>query len=83
MESVASIIALWPSAEEFARDLGVPGVTVRQWRRRGAVPPRHWNGIVRAANLRGLPGITIQCLADIAAAAPSPAAEASSPEAAA
>ncbi|MFZ2869866.1 carph-isopro domain-containing protein [Zavarzinia sp.] len=71
MESVASIIALWPSAEEFARDLGELGVTVRQWRRRGAIPPRHWNGIARAAQRRGLPGITIQCLADIAAAGPS------------
>lgn len=68
MESFASIIALWPSAEDLAQDISVPGVTVRQWRRRDSIPPRHWNDIVQSAAARGLSGVTVQHLADIAAA---------------
>lgn len=43
----------FPSAEELGRAIGVPGVTVRQWRNRGSIPPKYWKLIQGAAKERG------------------------------
>jgi DNA-binding transcriptional regulator YdaS (Cro superfamily) len=53
MQTVEDVYRLWPSAAALARDIGVPGVTVRQWRNRGyRIPPRYWPSIQLAARAK-------------------------------
>lgn len=61
------LIDLWPSAADFSRDIGAPPDSGRAMRRRGAVNVRHWAKIVRAAEARGINGITLELLAEIGA----------------
>ena len=63
------LIDLWPSAADFARDIGSPPDSGRAMRRRGAVNVRHWPNVVRAAETRGIGGITLALLAEIGSGA--------------
>lgn len=55
MSGIDTIFAAWPSAKALADDIRLPDVTVRQWRNRsGAIPPRYWERIQRAALARGI-----------------------------
>lgn len=67
MESFADIIEQWPSAVAFGEDLGVKDVTARSWKWRG-IPAEYWSDVVAAARHRGIPGITYELLARLAAA---------------
>lgn len=50
MSHLNAIFAVWDhNAEAMASDIGVPGVTVRQWRNRGSIPAGHWQRIIDAA----------------------------------
>lgn len=53
MKDLAQIYALWETMQVMADEIGVPGVTVRQWRRRGFIPPVYWAAIIEAASQRG------------------------------
>lgn len=54
MSKLAPIYAPWKgNAELMAADIGELGVTVRQWRNRGNIPPRYWPKIIDAARGRG------------------------------
>lgn len=70
MDTFASIISLWESAEQLASDLELdgahPGTTVRAWKRRNSIPPEYWNRLVVNAERRGLTGVTLERLAKIA-----------------
>jgi hypothetical protein len=66
METFPEIIALWPSAEALGADIGEPGLNVRAWKRRKAIPPEHWVALVAAADRRGIDGVTYERLAHIA-----------------
>ncbi|CAB5162551.1 hypothetical protein UFOVP152_35 [uncultured Caudovirales phage] len=37
----------------MANDIGEHGVTVRQWRNRGNIPPKYWPRIIGAAEAKG------------------------------
>jgi len=63
MKNVADIFDAWPSVAEFSRDLGVPYTTAFSWKERGAIPGEHWLAIVRAANRRSHPEVTVELLA--------------------
>jgi hypothetical protein len=65
MQTVADVIAAWPSVAELARDLGIPYPTVAAWKQRGFIRPEYWHDIVRAARRRGHPEITAELLAKI------------------
>jgi hypothetical protein len=55
MSYLTPIYDAWAgNAEALAADIGVPGVTVRQWRNRGNIPPRYWSAIIGAAAKRGV-----------------------------
>jgi hypothetical protein len=55
MSHLTPIYAVWDSnAEAMAADINVPGVTVRQWRNRGNVPPKYWQAIIDAAHRKGV-----------------------------
>lgn len=41
------------NAEAMGADIGESGVTVRQWRNRGRIPPRYWPRIIEEAAKRG------------------------------
>lgn len=66
MESFAAVIDHWDSAEDLARDIGQKGVTVRQWRNRGSIPPEHWRPIIAAAERRGYQGFTFDTFVRLA-----------------
>jgi hypothetical protein len=54
MSHLKPIYAVWEdNAEAMASDIGELGVTVRQWRNRGNIPPQYWTKIIEAAALRG------------------------------
>jgi hypothetical protein len=54
MSHLKSIYAVWDdNAEALAADIGELGVTVRQWRNRGNIPPQYWTKIIEAAALKG------------------------------
>lgn len=50
-----TVYAAWSgNAEALGADIGAAGVTVRQWRNRGNIPPRYWPRIIAAAKARGI-----------------------------
>jgi hypothetical protein len=65
--SFSAIIALWPSVDLLAADLGEKPATVRKWKQRNKIPPEHWVGVVRSAQVRGYEGVTADVLAAVAA----------------
>lgn len=66
-QTFADVINLWPSAVALAEDVGVKEVTARAWRARG-IPAEYWTGVVAAALVRGFEGVTLELLAELAAA---------------
>jgi len=71
MKTFRDVINSFGNAEQMGRDLGVSGLSVRQWRRRNSIPSQHWTRIVDLAQTRGLDIISLDLLATIAARAPS------------
>lgn len=54
MSHLEPVYAVWAgNAEAMATDIGELGVTVRQWRNRGNIPPQYWPKIIEAAALKG------------------------------
>lgn len=54
MSHLKPIYDVWDgNAEALASDIGEQGVTVRQWRNRGNIPPRYWPKIIAAAAAKG------------------------------
>jgi|GEM_PF-2478680 len=56
----------WPSAEEFARDLRISGVRARAWKARNSIPSSYWRATVSAAQRRGISGVSLEALAQVA-----------------
>ena len=55
MSHLNPMYAVWDNnAEAMASDIGELGVTVRQWRNRGNIPPQYWAKIIEAAALKGV-----------------------------
>jgi hypothetical protein len=54
MSHLKPIYAVWDdNAEAMAAEIRELGVTVRQWRRRGNIPPQYWTKIIEVAALKG------------------------------
>lgn len=54
MSHLKPIYAVWDdNAEALASEIDELGVTVRQWRNRGNIPPQYWTKIIEAAALKG------------------------------
>lgn len=66
VSSFAQIVDLWPSLRVLADDAGVGYETTRQWRLRNSIPAKYWQQLVAAAKMRGIAGITLEMLADLA-----------------
>ena len=67
MKTFADIIDAWPSQKALAEDRSVRPSLVAVWRHRNSIPPAHWKGLVEDARRRGIPGVTLDLLAAIAA----------------
>ena len=63
----AQIIDLWPSLAEFAGDISVQYGTAKAMRRRSRVPDEYCIALVRAAETRGLKGVSLEALAEAVA----------------
>lgn len=66
MDSFKDIINLWPTAAEFARDVGTSPANARSMRMLNRIPDDYWAETVRCAAVRGFEGVTLDCLADLA-----------------
>lgn len=51
---VRSIIAQWPTRQEFAEEIGQPVDLVHKWARRNAIPAWHQNAVLKACVSRGV-----------------------------
>lgn len=58
------ILALWDSSESLAKAINANSATVRKWRQRGQIPPKHWNTIAETEKARA-GGITLKMLAEL------------------
>lgn len=66
LTTVAELIALWGSAEQFAREVGLKRPEhARTMRLRGSINERWHDAVVLAASRRGIVGITHRVLAEI------------------
>lgn len=65
--SHADLISGWPSISVFAEDIGAPYQTAKAMRRRGSIPSRYWLRVVEAAAARGISGVSLEALAELAA----------------
>lgn len=62
MKTHRDIISLWPRLADFASDIGVPENTAKQMRTRNSINARYWPALVRAAQSRGIDGVTFEDL---------------------
>jgi len=70
MSHLKPIYDVWEgNAEAMAADISESGVTVRQWRNRGNIPPQYWQKIIKAAARRGAKLVWLQFVPPARAAA--------------
>lgn len=67
MDSFRAIIDLWPSLPDFAADIDVIYVTAQAMYRRDGIDACYWPAMIDGAARRGIDGVTLERLADIAA----------------
>lgn len=71
MDSFKSIISLWPSYGDLAKDVTAAGGApvrygnVQIWSFRDSIPPEWWRAVIKAAEQRGFSGVTIERLATL------------------
>jgi hypothetical protein len=65
---MASIIDRFGGAAEFGRAIKVPGFHAQTMKNRDSIPPRFWLRLVEASKARNIEGITLETLANFAAA---------------
>jgi hypothetical protein len=69
--SVADLIRLWPSQEQFGDDLALKWRSHgRVMRVRNSIPRARWNAVVEAARKRGIEGVSIEVLEKLHASRP-------------
>lgn len=53
METFRDIIALWPTPEVLAAEIGEKAWTVRKWKQRDSIPASRWLTVANAARAKG------------------------------
>jgi hypothetical protein len=66
LTSYITIFSKWPSLEAFGSDIGIDGAHARTLKMRDALPPRYWKRVECAAKKRGIAGVNLETLAQIA-----------------
>ncbi len=67
LASYTSILSKWPSLEAFGADIGIDGAHARTLKMRDALPSKYWMKVEKAAKKRGILGVDLKVLAQIAA----------------
>lgn len=67
MESFAAVIDAFGGPGPFQRATGISDGHARTMKARESIPPEYWPEIVAAAAREGIPGITFETLARLAA----------------
>ena len=62
-DSPKQLLALWPSQEVLASDIGATVSAIRKWAQRSSIPAEYWAALVGAACGRTIPGVTLEALA--------------------
>jgi hypothetical protein len=68
MHSFSDIIAAFGGVVPFRDALGLPDVNARQMKQRDSIPAHYWPRTVEAAHERGVEGVTLEVLANLAEA---------------
>lgn len=66
METASEILNLWGDDRQLATDVGLTLHAVLKWRVRKKLPPYMWVTLVRAAADRGIEGVTLDRLSQLA-----------------
>jgi len=66
MDTFNEVISVWPRDIDLADDAGVTRQAISMWRTRDRIPAARWNRLLRAANARKIPGLSLQLFADMA-----------------
>lgn len=61
--TIPDLIAAWDSIAEFSNSVGCGYEAARKMRTRKKIAPEHWMSVVKAAEAKGIKGITIEWLA--------------------
>lgn len=61
--SISALIDEWETIGEFAADVGCGYEAARQMRLRESISPRHWDGVIAAADRKQIEGVDWQWLA--------------------
>ena len=65
--SFKEVVHQFGGAARLARVLGISNITVRSWAFRDSIPRDYWPEIARAARHQGIPGMTVERLAQLGA----------------
>ena len=68
MNSVTDILAIWPSRQALADEIGAPVQNVHKWAQHQSIPAKYDVAIVEAAKARGV-ALDFEAIARIRAAA--------------
>lgn len=63
--SFREVVNQFGGAARLARVLGISDITVRSWKFRDRIPNDYWPEIARAARRQGIPGMTVERLAQL------------------
>ncbi len=72
-ETISDLISKWDKITQFAADVGCGYEAARKMRDRQSIAPEHWPNVIKAAEGKGVPGITYEWLALRRATAGEPA----------
>ncbi len=64
MKTIQDVFDLWDPLSSLARELDELPDTVKKWKHRGAIPPRCWAGVCRAAKSKGA-SLSVQALMEL------------------
>jgi hypothetical protein len=68
--SIKALVALWPSYEEMAADIGARSHQPRDWARRGRIAAKYIDAVVRAARKRGFDRVNHELIVRLNAGMP-------------
>lgn len=68
MDTFEDIIGKFGGPSKYAEAIGIEGFHAQTMKQRGSIPPAYWSDTVSAATARGIEGITLERLAELAKA---------------
>jgi len=60
--SIQELIGRWKSIADFAADVGCEYEAARQMKLRNSIAPWHWPSVIKAAEKRGVSGVSLEWL---------------------